>query len=695
MKYSRHVFLFAVLFVANNLLATDTIPRPKKLVSEPQHAPSEMLIADILQHYHYQKAKIDNDFSADVFDKYLKMLDLQRLYFLKSDINYFEQYRSRLDDELLTGQCAIGYEMYNKYMDRLQERLDFIDKILYDTFDFTKDEYYAYDHENQSWFEDKEDQDRYWIKRLKYEGLSLKIGGRHGKEITEVIQKRYANFRKQLAKAKNEDAFQTYMNAFTSCVDPHTDYFSPRLAAEFKMEMTQSLEGIGATLTTEGDYTKVREVVKGAPADRSKKIFAGDKITAVGQGRDTKDGEMADVVGWRIDDVVSLIRGKKDTWVRLQIISGKAAPGEPQKIIEIQRDKVKLEEQRATGVVKKIKIVKSNTKRKKKLHIDKFWGKEKKVLNIGVIVLPVFYQGTTADVKKLIDGFKKESLDGIVMDLRNNTGGSLQEAIWLSGLFIKQGPVVQVKNAMGDIDVNYDNDESVYWDGEMTVMVNRGSASASEIFAAAMQDYGRAIIVGDQTFGKGTVQNVFDMNKMGIKMEKQLGEVKLTIAKFYRINGSSTQHRGVIPDILFPTTYDTAEFGESSEDFALPYDEIPMAEYAATAQVAAMMAHCKDNHEARMKTSKDYQYLLEDIKYLAQQREEKMLPLGEQTAKAKQKAREDAVKDRLSTIEDEVNEEVKTNDKVKRRVAKKDFILDEGLAIMADLIQINRTAKKN
>ncbi len=676
MKYTKPLFFLAILFVANGLLASDTIPRPKKLMSEPQHAPSEMLIADILQHYHYQKAKIDNDFSAKVFDKYLKMLDMQRLYFLKSDIKHFEQYRLMLDDELLTGQCAIGYEMYNKYIDRLQERLDFTDKLLKDTFDFSTDEYYTYDHENQSWFEDTEDQNRYWTKRLKYEGLSLKLGNKHGKDITDILQKRYSNFRKQLAKAKNEDAFQTYMNAFAGVVDPHTDYFSPSVADNFNVEMSQKLEGIGATLSTEGDYTKVRELVKGAPAERSKKLFAGDKITAVGQGRDSKDGEMVDVVGWRIDDVVSLIRGKKDTWVRLQIISAKAAPGEPQKIIEILRDEVKIEDQRAKGEIKKIR-------------------QGKKELNIGVINLPVFYKGTSTDLKKLIEGFKKERLDGIVMDLRNNTGGSLQEAIWLSGLFIKQGPVVQVKNAVGSIDVNYDEDESVYWDGPMTVIVNRGSASASEIFAAAMQDYGRAIIVGDQTFGKGTVQNVFPLDRMGFKTEEKLGQVKLTIAKFYRINGASTQHRGVIPDILIPTTYDTAEFGESSEDYALAYDEIPVADYAATAQVAAMMAKCRDNHEARMKTNKDYQYLLEDIKYLTQQREEKMLPLGETAAKAKQKAREDAVKGRKSNIDDEDGEEEsKPKDKDKPKEAKKDFILDEGLAILGDIIQISGLAKK-
>lgn len=659
-----NIILKAGLFI--NLFTVqpqDTSVHLKKLAPEPQYAISEQLLGELLTKYHFQKAAINDAFSENVYQKYLKLLDNQRLYFLKSDIDGFNQYAYLMDDALLAGRCEDGFEMYNKYLNRLWQRLDYVDLVLKDTFDYTKDEYYAFERENSPWFQDVEEQNRYWYQRLKYEGLSLKLSGKNGKEIQSTLQKRYQNFRKQISKAKNEDAFSLYMNAFTGCVDPHTDYFSPRGAEDFKVNMSQSLEGIGATLTTEGDYTKVRELVKGGPADRSKKVKAGDRITAVGQGN---EGELVDVIGWRIDDVVSLIRGKKDSYVRLQIIAADAAPGEPQKIITIQRDKIKLEEQRAKG---EIKIYKNG----------------KKNYRIGYIDLPIFYQGTTADIDSILKKFKSEKVTSIVMDLRGNTGGSLQEAIWLTGLFIKQGPVVQVKQAMGFIEVDSDQDPSVSWAGPLAVLVNRGSASASEIFAAAIQDYGRGVIVGDRTFGKGTVQNFYDLNAMGVSSDQKLGQVKMTMAKFYRINGGSTQHRGVIPDIIFPTIYDTSEFGESADPYALKYDEVPSSNFEYNAAFVEMKTTLLQWHEARMKTSKEFEYLTADVAYYQKLREDKVLPLSEIAAKARQKQRDDEeFKRQNERREVKGLKPLKEGEKAPEGEPKLDFLLDETAQILMD-----------
>ncbi|MBI3234161.1 MAG: carboxy terminal-processing peptidase, partial [Bacteroidetes bacterium] len=377
-------------------------------------------------------------------------------------------------------------------------------------------------------------------------------------------------------------------------------------------------------------------------------------------------------IGWRIDDVVSLIRGKKDTYVRLQVIAVDAAPGDPQKIITIQRDKIKLEEQRAKGELKKFKS-------------------GSKTYKIGYIDLPLFYQGTTADIDSIIYRFKKEKADAIVMDLRSNTGGSLQEAISLTGLFIKSGPVVQVKYAAGNVEIDNDQDPTQLWNGPLAVMVNRGSASASEIFAAAIQDYGRGVIIGDRTFGKGTVQNIYDMNNLGIKTEGKLGQVKMTMAKFYRINGGSTQHRGVIPDIIFPTLYDTSEFGESSDPYALKYDEVPTSMYEKNKKFDATISYLNTKHQERMTSNKEYSYLLSDVAYYQKQREEKLLPLSEIISKEKQKQRE--AEDQKRVNERRVAKglkPLKEGEKAEETEPKLDFLLDETEQILTDLIELNK-----
>lgn len=617
----KPIFLFCCLIAIYPAFSqTQTSEARKKLPvlqPEPQHELSQKLVADIISNYTFGKKPVNDKFSSQVFDRFLSILDKGHLYFLKSDIESFEKYRYVFDDSLKNGSSYLGYIIYNTYLQRLEERLNYVDAILKDTFDFNQKAYYQYDRELNTWFEDIEEQNRHWYSRLKYEGLSMKLAGKNGIEIVDVLRKRYDNFYKQVSKSKNEDGFSAFMNAYTLCIDPHTDYFSPRAADDFKVTMAQALEGIGATLTLDGDFTKIRELVKGGPADRSKKLFAGDRIVAVGQG---KDGELVDVIGWRLDDVVGLIRGKKDSWVRLSVLQAKASPGDPAVNIYIQRDKIKLEEARAKGEMK--------------------YGKNgKKKFKVGYITLPLFYQGTSEDVRRLTDSLKKEGMESLIIDLRGNTGGDLQEAIRLTGLFIKTGPVVQVKNVFNVVEVNSDEYEFISWEGPLAVLVNRESASASEIFSAAIQDYGRGVIIGDRTFGKGTVQRFMDLNQIQQSRYK-MGQVKTTIAKFYRINGGSTQHRGVLPDISFPTLYDTSETGESSEPYALTYDEIAPAPYQYNMEFGNLLIKLHSLHEGRMKQNPEFQYLQDDVNELNRQRDEKLLPIQEEEARFRQKEKE-------------------------------------------------------
>ncbi len=667
--------IFLILFVgfAQYMFGGDTTNvSPKKLHAEPQHERTEMLIADVLSHNHYNRILIDDEYSAKVYTKYLQILDDGRQYFLASDIQLFDKYKLRLDDDLKSGNSDAGFYIYNAYLSRIANRIGFVANLLKDTFSFSKEDYFLFDREKQSWFEDETEQNTWWTKKIKYEALQMKLAGKNGAEINETILKRYKNFQTQMSKIKNEDAFSSFMNAYTGCVDPHTDYFSPRVAEDFHVNMSQQLKGIGATLTMDGEYTKVRELVKGGPADRSKAIFDGDKIVAVGQGQ---EGELVDVVGWRLDDVVALIRGEKDTWVKLQIIPKTAGPTDPRKTIEIKRDLIRLEEQRAKCEIKNLK-------------------RGKKDYKIGVINLPVFYQGTATDVRKLLDSLKREKIQALVFDLRNNTGGSLQEAITLSGLFIRRGPVVQVKNLYGQVEVDEDRDTNLNYGGPMTVLVNRGSASASEIFAAALQDYHRAMIVGERTYGKGTVQNLLDLNQFNESnpMGPKMGEIKPTIAKFYRITGGSTQHRGVIPDVQFPSLIDSTLFGESADPYALPYDEIPPSHFDQFLELDKFKMSLIDDHQKRIEKNAEFQYLEEDFEDKEKQKEEKLLPLQLAAAQAqvdKRKEKENARSAKRKLDKSIKKEKLKDGEEDNSSdTGKYDLIMDEGTQILEDWIEL-------
>ena len=582
---------------------------------------------------HYEKQRLDDDLSSKIFDLYIESMDGSRSYFLQSDIEEFEQYRLKLDDGLIKGNLDAPFIMYNRLQQRVTERLSFLLKQLPEkakTYDFTKNEQLSLDRKNADWAKSTADLDDLWRKRLKNSILNLRLADKEDDAIYELLSKRYQNQLNRTHLATEEDGFQAYMNAVAHAFDPHTAYFSPRNTENFNINMSLSLQGIGAVLQTEDEHTKVVRLVPAGPADKAGQLQPADKITGVGQ----EDAEIVDVIGWRLDEVVDLIRGAKGTTVSLEIIPSDATDLKT-KVIKIVRDEVKLEEQSA---------------QKEIIEIPQGDG----LLKIGVIDIPTFYidfqgrqdgkkdyKSTTRDVERLVNELKAEKVDGIIVDLRNNGGGSLDEALSLTDLFIDRGPVVQVRYSNGYVQVLPEPKNQVggiVYDGPLGVLTNRLSASASEIFAGAIQDYGRGIIVGGQTFGKGTVQSVLPLEH---------GQLKLTQAKFYRVSGDSTQHQGVIPDILFPSLFDKEKIGESALDQALAWDTIRPAGYDAKKDFQPWLPVLREKHQDRIETNPDFVYLHNQKEIMTDLRARTDITLNQ---KQRKHEREDNEKQRL-TIE--------------------------------------------
>jgi carboxyl-terminal processing protease len=478
-----------------------------------------------------------------------------------------------------------------------------------------------------------------WRKRVKNDWLRLKLAGKDDKNIVDILDKRYDGFRKRLGQIKSADAFQTYMNAYTMAIEPHTNYMGPRAAEDFDISMRLSLVGIGAVLTESDDFPTIRELVPGGPAALSGLLQIGDHIAGVAQGA---SGAMTDVQGWRLDDAVQLIRGAPDSVVVLDILPADAGPDGIHKLVTLIRKKVSLEQQAAKSSVRSVTDGKVSRR-------------------IGVITLPSFYEdfaarqkgakdykSATRDVARLLDELKKDKVDGMLIDLRNNGGGSLAEAVELTGLFIGKGPVVQQRDAGGAIAVESDTDPGIAWNGPLGVLINRGSASASEIFAAAIQDYGRGLIIGEPSFGKGTVQTVIDLDRVAKNSKPQFGELKLTVAQFFRINGGTTQLRGVTPDILFPSTSGAEDFGESSFDNALPWTQIKAADYVREGDLKGLLPSLSTLHDARVKKDRAFQYLQEDLALSRLERDKNLVSLNE----AERRKERDAQETRLRSRED-------------------------------------------
>lgn len=577
----RRLFVAALLSatVVTSAMATSAgIPADTvKLKAKPVYGKEAKVIVYILDNNHYRKVNFDDSLSNAILSEYIKSLDNNKTYFTASDLAGFEKFRYTLDDLTRAENVDVAFEIYGIFRKRFDQRMDYVlNTLVKKTFDYTVDEYYETDRDKEAWAKDDAALNEVWRKIIKSQALSLKLAGKTQPEIEKTLTERYQRFSKSIHQFNSEDVFSMYMNTITEAYDPHTNYMSPRSADVFKQQMSLSLEGIGARLQTDNDYTKVSEIITGGPADKSKLVSVNDRIVGVAQG---VDGEMVDVIGWRIDDVVKLIKGPKGTTVRLQILPAETGVTGASKVISLVRDKIKLEDQRA-----------------KKSVIQ--YEKNGKLLKLGVITLPSFYMdfeayqkgdpnytSTTRDVQRLIKELQAEKIDGLAVDLRNNGGGALAEAIELTGLFIKDGPVVQVKNSANKIEVGKDDDPSVAYNGPLVVLTNRFSASASEIFAGAIQDYHRGVIIGESTYGKGTVQTVVDLKRFINDPKEEVGELKITFQKFYRVTGSSTQHRGVTPDIHLPTALNPEQFGESSSQSALPWDEIKGTLYQKTPMV--------------------------------------------------------------------------------------------------------------
>ncbi|AMK29735.1 MULTISPECIES: carboxy terminal-processing peptidase [Pseudomonas] len=589
-------------------------------------------IVELLKRHHYSKPPLDDARSVIIYDSYIKLLDPSRSYFTAADIAEFDKWKTQFDDFLKSGNLEPGFTIYKRYLDRVKQRLDYalgelnkgVDKI-----DFSVKEDLLVDRKDAPWMKNQAELDELWRKRVKDEVLRQKISGKELKQVQETLIKRYKNQLARLDQTRAEDIFQAYINTFAQSYDPHTNYLSPDNAENFDINMSLSLEGIGAVLQSDNDQVKIVRLVPAGPAAKTKQVAPADKIIGVAQG----NKEMVDVVGWRLDEVVKLIRGPKGSVVRLEVIPASNAPNDQtSKIVSITREAVKLEEQAAKKSVLKLK-------------------QDGRDYKLGIIEIPAFYldfkayragdpdyKSTTRDVKKLLTELQKEKVDGVVIDLRNNGGGSLQEATELTSLFIEKGPTVLVRNADGRVDVLEDENPGAFYKGPLALLVNRLSASASEIFAGAMQDYHRALIIGGQTFGKGTVQTIQPLNH---------GELKLTLAKFYRVSGQSTQHQGVLPDIAYPSIIDTKEIGESALPEAMPWDTIRPVVKPASDPFKPFLAQLKAQHDARSDKDAEFVYIRDRLALTQKLMNEKTVSLNEQ----QRRARHDEIEAKQLTLE--------------------------------------------
>ena len=590
------------------------------LKPQPEQSQAAHISAAVLTRYHYKAMPLDDAMSEKIFDRYLKSLDSEKLFFVQGDIEQLANARTKLDNAIIDKDLSLPFAIFNLYTKRVVERFGYARSLLGEKFNFQEKENYRVSREKESWPASEQEMHDIWRKRVKNDWLRLKLAGKDDKSIFETLDKRYENSQRRVSRTKSEDAFQAFMNAYSMAIEPHTNYMVPRTAEDFNITMRLSLVGIGAVLTEKDDYTTIRELTPGGPADISGQLKSGDRIIGVAQG---ENGAMTDIQGWRLDDSVALIRGATDTVVQLDVLPADAGPDGKHKRVSLIRKKITLEEQAAKKSILSVK--------------DKN-GEQR----IGVITLPTFYQdfeakakgernfkSATRDVSRLLNEFKKEKVDGVLVDLRNNGGGSLTEAVELTGLFIGNGPVVQQRDAKGNVSVAKDASAKVAWDGPLGVLINRGSASASEIFAAAMQDYGRGVLIGEKSFGKGTVQTMINLDQMVKNEPATFGELKLTVAQFFRINGGSTQLRGVKPEILFPMRSELDDFGESSYDNPLPWVKIGAADYSPVDDLNLLIPELLTRHEARVKTDKEFQALREDVAEVTRLRKKNMVSLNE------------------------------------------------------------------
>jgi carboxyl-terminal processing protease len=658
-----------------------------QLSAEPHHHYASRLASRFITSYHYHRQELDDDMSSRIFDQYLKQLDPNRSFFTAADVADLERYRDYMSDAIRQADLDPAFDMFNRYARRVDERIEHALALLDEGFDFTTDEEYRFDRREADWAEDREALDEIWRQRVKNDWLRLRLADQDDEEIVETLSERYKGLQRRIGEFNSEDVFSLFMNAFTRSVEPHSAYMSPRRSEDFEISMRLSLDGIGAMLQRETEYTTVMEVVPGGPADLDGRLQPGDRIIAVGQG---EDGEMVDVVGWRLDHVVDLIRGERGTVVRLEVLPSDTGLSGPSTTLEITRNEVKLEEQAASKEVIEVPV-----------------GDETR--RIGIVRVPVFYvdfqgrarnepnyRSSTRDVRRLINELKSEDIEGLVIDLRGNGGGALVEATTMTGLFIDTGPVVQVRDSRGRVTLEEDREPGMAWDGPLGVLVDRRSASASEIFAAAIQDYGRGVVIGESTFGKGTVQNLIDLDNMSRSEDARLGQIKLTMAQFYRIAGGSTQAKGVTPDFVLPSAGDPKDWGESALEFAMPWAEIEPTDYSPVADLSGLIDLARHRHEERIESDEEFQGLMADLADWEERSDRDTVSLNEEVRRKEMEEAEERRASRFArgggdpeegllegvAVHDEDEDDDEDEDRP-------DLFLTESARILSDLIDLD------
>jgi carboxyl-terminal processing protease len=687
----RKSFLITFLGLSSFLAFSQT-ETPKysydPLKPTASHAKVQAFVTQFLNNYHYRKFVLDDSLSSKIWSSFIDNVDGSKAYFTKAEIDSFEKYRFTIDEAMLSGDLNAPFDVFNAYRLKYKNRHAYIKEFLKKPMDFTTNDTYEVNRTTSPWAKDEKELDKVWDKIILSQALGLKLSGSTDSAIVATLNKRYDMYESRVLKWRAEDIFQTFMNAFTEIIDPHTSYMIPSSAAQFNIEMSQSLEGIGATLRNEGDYVMIVDVVPGGPLFKSGQGSKNDYIVGVAQG---DDGEFQDIIGWLTDDAVKLIRGKKGTVVRLKLLPSDAPTGTEPKLLRIVREKIKLEEAVAQGEVIDIKH-------------------DKKEYKIGVIDIPMFYrdfedarkggdfQSTTKDVKKFLLDFEEKGVDGVLIDLRNNGGGSLTEAINLSGLFIPDGPVVQRRTGRGKVDVESDTDKETIYAGPLMILQNRFSASASEIFAGAIQDYKRGVIVGERSYGKGTVQQLVDLDQflnsprqasrnkenngvssgVGFEAKERFGQLKLTTEKFYRITGNSTQLKGVEPDLALPSPFNADEMGESSQPTALPYDEVENAGFVKTNNInEKIISKLDSKFQSRLKSDEALKELVVDLEEYKSQKDKKEYSLNYELRK---KEKEETENNRKAVKK--INKSSGKNDK------EEDLYLTESEKILCDLIAL-------
>jgi len=675
------------VLAAGGVLAKPSLVSIDDLRANEQQRQTALIITQVMEKFHYRKPRVDDQMSDAMFDRYLESLDSNRSFFSALDVASFDRYRRQLDDSLRTGKLDPAFTIFRRFRELVEQRVAFAQDLLQKgDFDFEIDEEYQFDRTDADWPIDSAAVDDLWRRRVKNDILSLRLAGKPESEINETLRKRYEGIARRVRQMEPEDVFQAFINAFTLSVEPHTSYMSPRLSENFDIGMRLSLQGIGAVLRSENEFTEIQSTVPGGPAERSGELQGGDRIVGVAQG---KEGDMEDVVGWRLQDVVDLIRGPKDSVVRLSILPKNQGVGGRAREVVLVRDEIKLEDKAA-----KSEVIELNSG-----------------VKIGVIEVPAFYRdfaaqaagedefrSTTRDVRKLLERLQAERVDGVIIDLRRNGGGSLSEATELTGLFIEKGPVVQVKDSSGKVEVERDPDPEQVYAGPLAVLVDRNSASASEIFAGAIQDYNRGLILGEPTFGKGTVQTLVDLGRF-LRSRDDIGRLRLTMAQFFRVEGGSTQHRGVTPDIVFPTAKGAAEHGERSLENALPWASIQPAAHAQLGGPA--VAGLRDASLQRVAASPGFQFLLAEEEDLMALEKKKTVSLRESVRRAEWEEREQQRLERrnrlrafrglppLASLDSEDDQETLSGDDKDEEGIQR-IMLEESANILGDQIQASR-----